>query len=202
MVGLGMKFSMKSEKNPMDNQTFVTELSKLRPGSTFLTLRGYRNEASEIADYSIAFHFSYENALKKSIETLAKLDLQGDLEKQARSELLNSFAKSLARGAASPELEERDPTYSYFKDSAGNYVKGVKMHADTHTLYLYGLVVHKRILMPGLYADKNRRPLTVAKDKLRHLTPVGKFRSFKMTPAQVDYIAVENLSLLPPDSGL
>ena len=123
----------------MDNQQFVTELSKLRPGSTFLTLRGYRNEASEIADYSIAFHFSYENALKKSIQTLAEMDLTGDLEKQARSELLNSFAMSLARGAASPELEERDPTYLHFKNDDGEYVKGVKMHRETFTLYLYGL---------------------------------------------------------------
>jgi len=183
----------------MDNLKFVTELSKLRPGSTFLAVRGYRNEASEIADYSIAFHFSYENALKKSIETLTKLDLKGDLEKQARSELLDSFCKSLARGAGSPELEERDPTFSYFKGDDGNYVKGVKLHMATNTLHLYGLVVHKRVLMPGLYASKNQRPLTVAKDKLRYLTPVGKFRSFRMVPSQVDYIAVESLSLLPPE---
>lgn len=185
----------------MDNHQFVTELGKLRPSSTFLTLRGYRNEHSEVADYSIAFHFSYENALKRSIETLSALDLQDGLEKQARQELLNSFALSLAKGAGSPELEERDPTYSYFKGDNGSYIKGVKMHKDTSTLYLYGLVVHKRVLLPGFYPDKNRRPLTVAKDKLRYLTPVGKFRSFKMTPSQVDYIAVENISLLPPEFG-
>src|SRR5579864_2750711 len=154
----------------MDNHQFVTELSKLRPGSTFLTLRGYRNEASEIADYSIAFHFSYENALKKSIQTLAEMELTGDLEKQARAELLNSFAMSLARGAASPELEERDPTYLHFKNDEGEYVKGVKMHRETFTLYLYGLVVHKRVLLPGMYPTKNKRPLTEAKDKLRYLT--------------------------------
>lgn len=194
-----MKFSMRLEKITMDNLKFVSELSKLRPGSTFLTVRGYRNEASEIADYSIAFHFSYENALKKSIEVLSKLDLTEKLELQARTELLNSFAMSLARGAASPELEERDPTFSYFKGDDGNYVKGVKLHAATDTLHLYGLVVHKRVLMPGLYASKNRRPLTVAKDKLRYLTPVGKFRSFKMTSFQVDSISVENVSLLPPE---
>lgn len=185
----------------MDTTQFVTELSKLRPGSTFLTLRGYRNEASEIADYSIAFHFSYENALKKSIETLAKLDLQTALEKQARSELINSFALSLAKGAASPELEERDPTYTYFKDEDGEYVKGVKYHPAKDTLYLYGLVVHKRVLMPGLYQHKNKKELTVAKDKLRYLTPVGKFRSFKITPFQVERIVVEGLNLLPPESG-
>jgi len=185
----------------MDNHQFVTELGKLRPSATFLTLRGYRNEHSEIADYSLAFHFSYENALKKSIEKLAQLDLQTALEEQARKELLNSFAMSLARGAASPELEERDPTYAYFKGDDGNYIKGVKMHRDTWTIYLYGLVVHKRVLLPGFYPVKNKRELTVAKDKLRHLTPVGKFRSFKMTPSQVDSISVENLSLLPPEAA-
>ena len=183
----------------MDSQTFVTELGKLRPSSTFLTLRGYRNEASEIADYSIAFHMSYENALKQSIKQLADLELTGDLEKQARFELLDSFARSLAKGAASPDLEERDPTYTYFLGDDGNYIKGVKYHPGKDTIYLYGLVVHKRVLLPGYYPQKNKAPLTVAKDKLRYLTRVGKFRSFKMTPAQVDSIQVENLSLLPPE---
>jgi hypothetical protein len=185
----------------MDKHQFVTELGKLRPASTFLTLRGYRNEASEIADYSIAFHFSYENALKKSIEKLAALDLQTALEKQARSELIDSFARSLAKGAGSPELEERDPTYTYFKGDDGNYIKGVKYHDGKDELYLYGLVVHKRVLMPGLYDKKNRKELTIAKDKLRYLTPVGKFRSFKINSFQVDSISVEGLHLLPPESG-
>lgn len=182
----------------MDNATFISELSKLRPSATFLTLKGYRSESSEIADYSVAFHISYENALKRSIEKLSAMDLTGDLEKQARFELLDSFAKSLARGASSPELEERDPTYSYFKDDDGNYIKGVKMHTDTWTLHLYGLVVHKRVLMSGIHKHVNSRPLTIAKDKLRHLTPVGKFRQFKLLSSQVDSVQVEKLSLLPP----
>jgi hypothetical protein len=182
----------------MDTTAFVTELSKLRPASTFLTIRGYRNDASEIADYSLAFHFSYENALKKSIEVLTKLDLQEALEKDARLELLNSFAKSLARGASTPELEDRDPTYTYFQDGDGNYIKGVKMHADTSTLHLYGTIVHKKILMPGIYPKVNSKPLTIAKNKLRSLTPVGKFRQFRLLASQVDSVAVEGLHLLPP----
>lgn len=183
----------------MDQNQFVTELSKLRPGSTFLAVRGYRNEASEIADYSIAFHFSYENALKKSIEVLTGLDLQTDLEKQARAELIDSFARSLAKGASDAALEDRDPVYSYFKDENGDYVKGVKYHDASGTLHLYGLVVHKRTILPGIYPSKNKKPLTVAKDKLRYLTPVGKFRQFKITPEQVDSISVQNVTLLPPE---
>jgi hypothetical protein len=182
----------------MDNSTFIAELSKLRPSATFLTLKGYRSESSEVADYSIAFHISYENALKKSIGIISALDLKEPLEVQARFELLDSFAKSLGRGAGSPELEERDPTYSYFKDDDGNYIKGVKMHDATYTLHLYGLVVHKRVLMPGIHKHVNSRPLTIAKDKLRHLCPVGKFRQFKLLSSQVDSVQVEKLSLLPP----
>jgi hypothetical protein len=84
-------------------------------------------------------------------------------------------------------------------DEDNTPIKGVKLHVATNTLHLYGLVAHKRVLMPGLYTKGNRRPLTVAKDKLRHLTPVGKFRQFKITPSQLDSISVENLSLLPPE---
>ena len=40
----------------MDNLDFVAELSKLRTSSTFLTLRSYRSESGEIADFNIIFH--------------------------------------------------------------------------------------------------------------------------------------------------
>jgi hypothetical protein len=181
----------------MDNDQFVAELAKLRPASTFLTLKGYRNETSEIADYSVAFHISYSSALQKSITLLESMLLTGDLEKQARDELIVSFNKSLSKMAETP-IEEMEDGYTRFFDESGNHIKGVKMHTDTHTLHLYGLVVHKRVLLPGNYKTKNSRPLTIAKDKLRYLTPVGKFRQFKITPFQVDRIGVEKLSLLPP----
>ena len=195
-----MKFSKESEKNPsMDTTQFVTELSKLRTASTFLTLHGYRNDASEIADYNIVFHMSYENALKKSIETLSALDLEGDLEKQARFELIESFTRSLGNMASTAMEELDDHIYTHFKDDDGQYIKGVKMHNESGELHLYGLIVHKRTRLPGIYPTKNKRPLTIAKDKLRYLTPVGKFRQFKLNPSQVDSITVEKLELLPPE---
>lgn len=181
----------------MNNQQFVAELANLRPASTFLTLKGYRNEASEIADFSIAFHMSYRSALEKSKAILQELALSNDLEKQARDELIASFDKSLLNMAQTP-IEEIEDGYQRFFDEEGNYIKGVKLHVATDTLHLYGLVVHKRVMMPGMYKHTNRKPLTIAKDKLRHLTPVGKFRQFKITPSQVDRISVEKLSLLPP----
>jgi|SRR5271166_3465090 len=182
----------------MDTLEFVDELSKLRTGSTFLTLKGYRNEHSEVADYSIVFHMSYQNALKKSIEVLGELDLKESMAKFARLELMESFTRSLGNMANTP-IEEIDDAYTRFFDDDGKYIKGVKMHTATGALHLYGLVVHKRIYMPGTYPKHNKKALTIAKDKLRHLTPVGKFRQFKILPSQVDRISVDNMTLLPPE---
>lgn len=183
----------------MNRKQFLNELSKLRPSSTFLTLNGYRNEYSEVADYSIVFHMSYESALKRSIETLKSLEFTGDLEKQAKEELLTSFNHSLLKLASTP-MEELEDHYQHFLDENGNYIKGIKLHTKTDVLHLYGLVVHKRVLIPGHYPHRNSSPLTVAKDKMRYLTSVGKFRQFKILPSQVDSISVANLSLLPPVS--
>lgn len=181
----------------MNNQEFINELSKLRPSSTFLTLKGYRNEYSEIADYNIIFHMSYENALKRSIVILKNLSPISDLEIQAQDELLISFNESLRKLIITP-IEKIEDGYKHFIAEDGSYIKGIKLHIKSNTLHLYGLVQYKRVLMPGLYPHKNHAPLTVVKNKMRYLTPAGKFRQFKMLSSQVDLISVENLSLLPP----
>lgn len=176
---------------------FISELSKLRPSSTFLSVMGYRNEHSEIANYSLLFHMNYKNALKRSIIELDSIVPSDDLMAQAKEELINSFNTSLIK-METTSVEEIDDGYTRFFDESNRYIKGVKMHSATGTLHLYGLVVHKQVIMPGVYAVKNKRPLTIAKDKLRRLTSAGKFRQFKMLPDQVDYITVEKMSLLPP----
>jgi hypothetical protein len=181
----------------MDNQQFVAELTKLRPSSTFLTLKGYRNESSEVADYSVAFHISYRSALEKSIAMLEGMPLITDLEKQAREELSASFRQSLAK-MDEKSVEKIEDGYTRFFDEEGRYIKGVKLHVATDTLHIYGLVSQKRILMPGNYKKVNHKPLTIAKDKLRYLTPCGKFRQFRITKDNVDHISVEKITLFPP----
>lgn len=181
----------------MNKAQFVAELSKLRPSSTFLTVAGYRNEYSEVADYSIIFNMSYKSALERSINTLQTLSLTDHVELVARDELLHSFRRSLDKVNVSP-IEEREDAYQHFTDEDGSYIKGVKLHTKTGNLHLYGLIVHKRVIMPGVYPASDEKPLAKAKRQLRHLTSVGKFRQFRILPSQVDYIAVQNLTLLPP----
>jgi hypothetical protein len=175
----------------------VAELSKLRPSATFLSLSGYRNEHSEVADYSIVFHISYENALKRSVAALETVVPVDSLQALAKQELLDGYHTSLNKIATIP-VEEIDDAYTRFFDSDGSYIKGVKLHTASDTLHLYGFVNHKRVLIPGSYPKRNKKDLTKAKDELRKLCAVDKFRQFRITPNQVDRISVEHLSLLPP----
>lgn len=176
----------------------ITELSKLRKSATFLSINGYRNANSEVANYSIVFHMNYENALKKSLQELEEMPADTWLAKQAIAELAKSFEKSLESLKTTP-VEEIDDCYHHFKNDDGTYIKGVKVHSATDTLHLYGLVAHKKILMPGIYKEVNSKPLTIEKDRIRHLCTVGKFRQFKITPDQVQSISVEKMNFLPKD---
>lgn len=181
----------------MDQQAFVSELAKLRTSATFLALKGYRNEHGEVADYSIIFHMSYENALKRSLLALESVVPADDMEATAKRELIDGYSKSLEKVLTVP-IEEIDDAYTRFFDADGSYIKGVKLHTATSVLHLYGLVNTKRVLVPGVYPKRNKRELTLAKEKLRKLCPVDKFRQFKILPSQVESLSVENLSLLPP----
>lgn len=181
----------------MNKIDFVSELSKLRTSATFLSLTGYRNEHGEVADYSIVFHISYENALKRSIMALECVVPEDDMQTLAKQQLLDGYNKSLSNIATTP-VEEVENAYTRFLDSNGKYVKGVRLHTETNTLYIYGMLNSKRVTAAGIYPARNKRPLTIAKDKLRRLCSVDKFRQFKITPSQVQKISVENISLLPP----
>jgi hypothetical protein len=180
----------------MNRERFVTELSKLRPTSTFLSLMRYRNAYSEVADYSIVFHMSYENALKKSIAALEAHEPISNLQKLAKEELLRSYQSSLKRMDVTPIEDIRDG-YSRFFDEDGNYIKGVKLHKRSDTLHLYGLLNSKRVIMPGLYPPDDRSEFAAVKDHLAKIGPVSRFRQFKVRPDQVDKITVEKLTLLP-----
>lgn len=180
----------------MNRKEFISELAKLRPAATFLTLKNYRNEFSEVSNYSLLFHMSYENALHRSIDVMSNFRPITDLQVKAKQELLESFANSLRKLEETPE-EMNESAYSYFVVDGGP-VKGIKLHVASDTLHLYGLVVHKRILVPGLYPPSNRSLFTIEKDRLRRMCPVGKFRQFKLLTDRVDSIAVENISLVAP----
>ena len=171
----------------MNKTAFINEISRIRPSSTFLSLKGYTNSAGEVADYNIIFNMSYENALIKSLNIVREYQPSSPIEIEAKSKLIESFKKSLASMEQTP-VEDIEDGYTRFFEG-DKHIKGVKLHDKTNTIHLFGLVVNKKILSQGSYSKTNKRDLTLAQDKIKKLTPLSKFRQFKITPDQVQMIS-------------
>ena len=112
--------------------------------------------------------------------------------------MIESYSNSLNK-VNSDSIEDSDNNYERFYDSDHNVIKGIKLHKESDTLHLFGLLVHKRVLIPGNYKKVNHRPLTTAKNKLKKMCVVDRFRQFRLTNANLTAINVNHISLLPPE---
>lgn len=174
----------------------IETLSKIRPSSTFLSIRGYRSaESGELADYQLSFHMSYESALERSIAALEVYVPENDLEVLAKNELLASYRNSLLKVQSEPLEVVGEHYQRIIVDNKP--VKGIKIHSETGKLHLFGLLVNKRVREPGTFKATNKKPMTIIKDKLRKLGPLNKFRQFIIDPSHVEAINVENVTIIP-----
>lgn len=170
--------------------SILDTLSGIRPSSTIMTLHGYKSvKSGEVADYQLAFHISYSNALSRSIAALQQVHTNSPLEERARQELIASYECSLANSGKEKEH------YTYAVDSTGSIVKGVKIHNKTGQLHLTGSLIRKNVIEPGVYKTVNKQELTLLKDKLREKLPVNKFRQFVIKKDQFESIRVEGMTI-------
>lgn len=173
-------------------------LSSVKPGSTFLTVHNYVNSMGEVADYSIVFHIDYLKAVERSLDVLqsykpTKMAVAGKpytLEqlKAAKVQVIDSLKKSLS--GSHTQTDAYDSV-----EVNGNTIPGVKLHSKDDALHLFGLRVWKNVVHSGNYPKDTRQPLTVAKDDLRKMLPVGKFVQFKLTPGKFDKLVVGKMSV-------
>lgn len=167
--------------------------NQIRPSSTMLAIRGYRNNFDELADYSLVFHVNYLNAIKRSKQIIEQYKPLSGLEKIARSELLESYAETLSGKGNSRDTSSH--AYEPIIDGTGEAVNGVRWHSNYTRVYLYGFICFKRVITPGNYPEVNHEPLTMSKNKLRALTPSNKFRQFILIDGRFDKVDVEKMQL-------
>lgn len=175
----------------MKLKKLVDIFGELRPNATLLSVKEYTNNWNEISNFGIVFHIDYEEALRRSHKKVSTYVATDILHKEAKRLVLSSLTSRL--DAFRVPLEERDHPYVHFKDANGAYIKGIKAHQETGDLYLFGLLVSKKILVPAKYKPTNSSQLTLAKDRIENGTPVSKFRQFKLIPKSYKEIKVESL---------
>lgn len=180
----------------------VRKFSELKPHSTFLTVHNYTCvENKKVADWSIVFHISYHNALRRSINTLQSLSLSPldcigrgysyTTLLQARAEMLISYDLSLRGMNYSPSADSYDQVMDY----NGNIIPGVKLHREQDLLHLYGFVVHSRIISPPVLKHTEHLPLTLAKMDLERKTPLCRWVQFRLEGGRFDKLVVDHLTI-------
>ncbi len=182
----------------MQLQTVIPNVfNQIQPGATMLAVREYTNNYDEVSDFSIVFHIDYLNAVKRSLQIINALQPKSILEEVARRELIESYLETLSGQGNSRDTNSH--AYEPIKDGTGTIVKGVRWHSNYTRIYLYGLLVWKKILSPGQYKETNRAPLTIVKDSLRRLTPVDRFRQFILIQDRFKSIGVVKMTLTDQD---
>ena len=188
---------------PISNSSFrkycIEVFSKLRPSATFLSIKGYRNNYSEVSDFGICFHIDYINAVRRSNEILKAFSPNFkycfgtefslyDLE-AAKEELLRSFSVTL-NGKPNPWYTCHD-VYEKIYDVDGKVVPGCKLHIDPNVLHIEGRKIYSKVKIPGKYPNVKSSGKTIAKRSLRRETPLGDWVQFQLTPYRFDELVVE-----------
>lgn len=169
--------------------------NKFRSGATFLSVINYTNEWNEVSDFGIVFHVDYMKAVRKAVNIWFGIKPANELENRARIELIDSYSDTLAGKSRSLSAH----SYDRIVDGSGQLIRGVKYHGGGNAVHLWGFVVHKRILVPGLYSEDMRGELTLEKNRLLKLTPISNFRQYKLVDGKFDKISVEQLTFTQKD---
>jgi hypothetical protein len=166
---------------------FVDTLATLKPNAMFATLVDYKADNGEEATHNVIFHFSYINAVKKSIEELNSLYLTTDEEITARDELIASLEKTLS----TPMKDKDEDQFERFFNVDGEPIPGVRRHKGTGNLHVYALAHKKHIKTPGI-----TKPVKdTAKNRLRAATTVSKFRAFVIAPNKLSELRVSGMTI-------
>lgn len=176
-------------------------------GNRFASLKGYASEikkdgtGGKVANYVVLIGFSYQNAVRKSLEALENMAKDGkftnELDAQAAGELIASCTKSLesqATGVPNEDYACKDVYEPVYFD--GELINGVRYCQTTKNFNLSGLVQSEVVLTPGVYREVNSRPLTIAKRAIDKTLPRSKVRTFtvsadKLTAARINGETIE-----------
>lgn len=169
--------------------------NRIRPGATFMTVKNYINNYNEISHFGLVFHVDYINAVKKAVNIWSAYQPKNNDEKIAQYQLVSSYTDTL--NGYNPQATSAH-VYRPIVDGDGNLIKGVKWF-DGGEVHLWGFMVHRVVVKPGEYPKTRSSAVTLAKKSLMNLTPLHRFRQYKLVDGRFGTIGVEKLSLTHKD---
>lgn len=146
---------------------------------TFISVRNYTNKHGEVSNYLINLGTNYHNAQLTDLAMLQfvtedAFDMSDELKpfaKEAYDAILSS-----ARKNASEDMEDHTMMSITQREMYDTILPNIKIHKEKETLYLFGMLIRKTVITPGVYKTVNSRPLTKAKNVIRKELSTGKYR--------------------------
>ena len=150
----------------------IAALAGTNGNCRFASLTYTSKESGEKARHTVLLGFNYRTSIENSLATLEVVrPFLKDIDAIAADELLLSFRKT---------LDGTQDGYTKAETYADTSVKGLKVNTVDNSLQLFGLVQSKVVLVPGVHKPVNSAPKTIAKNAIRKLLPVGKFREYAL----------------------
>lgn len=157
-----------------------------KSGPTFVSFLYQKKTTGEVSRYTINFGIDYRNAAEHDRNALLAYTPKGDLEIQAKEEMLKSLTETLEEGVSSAYTQ---------KDTYETIAKGIKQHKETGEVYVSGFVHSKDQVEPPTKEEKpvKSRPLTLAKKAIEKACGFKRtrFGNFILSPENIGGVLVK-----------
>lgn len=159
-----------------DAEKIVNLLDKVGVnGAKFVSVTYRAKESGELSRYVLNVGIDYKNLVVKSLAEARAVvpadNTKNSLDRKAKAEVLRSLRNTLEN--AKRGLSNDNYTKKGMYADVGN---GTKVF-DDGTFELRGIVVSRKVLEAGVHKQVKSRPLTIAKDAIRKVLSLSKYRS-------------------------
>ena len=164
----------------------LTNIGATFASFTYTDKPSKKGELPETSRFTIILGGKYGNLLEKSkLELELLIPTLSGIELEAANEVMASLDKSIEANKNGTQSEDYTKKGQY--TSIGN---GVSINTNDNSVQDFGLLCSKVVLKAGYRKPVNSAPLTIAKNKIRKMLPIGKFREFALDMGNIHMVKV------------
>jgi hypothetical protein len=147
----------------------------------------YRSKTdNSLARYTVILGATYLTTLEKSVTALEiEMESMDASLRSAAQAVMDSLLKSIAAHKQGQQSEDYTKKGQY-----QNIGGGVNVNTNDGSFQIFGLLHSKVVLEEGVRKEVKSSPLTIAKNKVKKLLPISKFREFAFDIRNIQVVKV------------
>lgn len=155
-------------------------------------------DGGEISRYTLIAGANYFSTLEKSllaVQLFNPADLKEAFNPEFLAQAIAEVKESLEKSISFQSQGQQNPDYTK-KGLYRNLGAGINVNENDNTIQFFGLIHSKVVLQPGIRKPVNSAPLTIVKNQIRKLLPIGKFREFALDAGNIQTVKMQGETLI------